>query len=54
MQCFECWAGLYSAVEKNAEERLCVEKSRELFSNIRARGGASLVMLASTRDEPLP
>ena len=31
----------YSAVEKNAEERLCVEQSRELFSNIRGRGGAS-------------
>ena len=29
------------SVEKNAEERLCVEQSRELFSNIRGRGGAS-------------
>ena len=31
----------YSAVEKNAEEQLCAEQSRELFSNIRGRGGAS-------------
>ena len=31
----------YSAVEKNAGERLCVEQSYELFSNIRGRGGAS-------------
>ena len=31
----------YSAVEKNAEEQLCVEQSCELFSNIRGRGGAS-------------
>ena len=25
----------------DAEEQLCVEQSRELFSNIRGRGGAS-------------
>ena len=31
----------FSAIEKNGEERLCVEQSRELFSNIRGRGGAS-------------
>ena len=30
----------YNAVEKNAQEWLCVEQSRELFSNMR-RGGAS-------------
>ena len=50
-QSFECWAGLYvecaiyrcyySAVEKDAEERLCVGQSRELFGDIRGRGGAS-------------
>ena len=32
---------LYDAVEKKAEECLCVEQSRELFSKIRGRGGAS-------------
>ena len=31
----------YTAVDKKAEEWLCVEQSRELFSNIRGRGGAS-------------
>ena len=31
----------YDAVEKKVEECLCVEQSRELFSNIRGRGGAS-------------
>ena len=29
------------AVEKKAERCLCVEQSRELFSKIRGRGGAS-------------
>ena len=37
------------AVEKEAGECLCVEQSRELFSKIRGRGGA-IVMLASTRE----
>ena len=32
---------VYSAVVKNAEERLCVEQSCELFSNIRGRCGTS-------------
>ena len=32
---------MFVMVEKNAEERLCVEQSRKLFSNIRGRGGAS-------------
>ena len=31
----------YDAVEKEAEEYLCVEQSRELFSKIRGRVGAS-------------
>ena len=31
----------YDTVEKEAEECLCVEQSRELFSKIRGRGGAS-------------
>ena len=31
----------YIAVEKKAKEWLCVEQSRELFSDIRGRGGAS-------------
>ena len=31
----------YNAVEEKAEECLCVEQSRELFSKIRGRGGAS-------------
>ena len=31
----------YTLVPKGAEQWLCVEQSRELFSNIRGRGGAS-------------
>ena len=38
----------YAAVEKKAEECLCVEQSRELFSKIRA--DLELVMLVSTRE----
>ena len=34
-----CW--YYGAVEKKAERWLCVEQSRELFSKVRGRGGAS-------------
>ena len=34
-----CW--YYAAVEKKPERWLCVEQSRELFSNIKGRGGAS-------------
>ena len=34
-----CW--YYAEVDKKAEEWLCVEQSRELFSNIRGSGGAS-------------
>ena len=31
----------YVAVDKKAEEELCVEQNRELFSDRRGRGGAS-------------
>ena len=31
----------YSLTDKGAERWLCVEQSRELFSDIRGRGGAS-------------
>ena len=31
----------YAPVAKGAEEWLCVEQTRELFSDIRGRGGAS-------------
>ena len=31
----------YDAVDKTAEQCLCVEQSHELFSKIRGRGGAS-------------
>ena len=31
----------YPAVDKKAAEELCVEQNRELFSDIRGRGGAS-------------
>ena len=31
----------YAAVDKKAPEELCVEQNRELFSDIRGRGGAS-------------
>ena len=34
-------ASYYAPVSKGAEEWLCVEQSRELFSDIRGRGGAS-------------
>ena len=39
---------LRQLVPKGAERWLCVEQCRELFSDIRGRGGAS--MLASTRE----
>ena len=32
---------------RDAEERLCVEQSRELFSNMRGRGGASNICFHS-------
>ena len=32
---------LYVAVDKKAAEELCGEQNRELFSDIRGRGGAS-------------
>ena len=38
---------LYVTVDKKAEEWLCVEQSRELFSDIRGRGGASNACLHS-------
>ena len=38
------------AVDKKAEEELCVEQNRELFSDIRGRGGASIALV----NEPLP
>ena len=31
----------HAAVDKQAPEELCVEQNRELFSDIRGRGGAS-------------
>ena len=31
----------HAAIEKKAPEELCVEQNRELFSDIRGRGGAS-------------
>ena len=40
----------YGAVEKKTEECLGLEQSCELFSDIRGTGGASTVMLASTRE----
>ena len=39
MDNFDCtW---YHAAVKKAPEELCVEQNRELFSDIRGRGGAS-------------
>ena len=37
----------YIAVDKKAERWLCVKQSRELFSDIRGRGGASNACLHS-------
>ena len=41
------WALTRMRGSRDAEKRLCVEQSRELFSNIRGRGGASNVCFHS-------
>ena len=43
-----------AAVYKKAEEGLCVEQSRELFSDIMERGGASNACMLPLVNEPLP
>ena len=41
------YGGSGNKTNKKAEEWLCVEQSRELFSDIRGRGGASNACLHS-------
>ena len=45
--CARIYRWYYAEVDKKAEEWLHVEQSRELFSNIRGRGGASNACLHS-------
>ena len=44
----------YVAIDKKAAEELCGEQNRELFSDIRGRGGASNACLIPLVNEPLP